>query len=277
MKLAVLADVHANFAALETVTAHIEAWRPDMVVVAGDVVNRGPRPLECLRLVQEKVHTSDWLTVRGNHEDYIIYQTEYSRHCRAEEREFYRYTHWTCARLNGQVPWLETMPFQRSLVGPDGGEIRVTHASMRGNRDGIFARTSDEELRRQIMPPPKLFCVGHTHWPLVRQIDDTLVVNSGAVGLPFDGDTRASYAQLVWQAGNWQAKIVRLDYDLAQTERDFTETEFLVEGGALAHLILDELRTARSHLFRWTYQYQELILRGEITMAESVQRFIADW
>lgn len=276
MKLAVLADIHANLAALETVAAHIEVWQPDIVIVAGDVVNRGTRPLECLRFVQKKVRTEGWLTARGNHEDYVIYQSEHLKHCSPEEREFYRFTHWTCERLNGQVQWLAAMPFQQSLSAPDGGEIRVVHASMRSTRDGIFVKTSDEQLRQQIMPPPDLFCVGHTHWPLIRQIDDTLVVNVGAVGLPFDRDIRASYAQLVWQAGSWHPNIVRLPYDLARAECDFVETGFLEEGGPLAYVILDELHTARSHLFWWTRQYQVPVLAGKMTMADAVQQFMAD-
>ena len=63
MKLAVLADIHANLAALETVAAHVEAWQPDAVVVAGDVVNRGPQPAACLDMVLERQRDSGWLTV----------------------------------------------------------------------------------------------------------------------------------------------------------------------------------------------------------------------
>ena len=54
MKLAVLADSHANRAALERVGEEIDAWRPDVVVVGGDVINRGPQPAECLALVLER-------------------------------------------------------------------------------------------------------------------------------------------------------------------------------------------------------------------------------
>ena len=33
--MAVLADVHANFPALQAVTEHMDAWQPDVVVGAG--------------------------------------------------------------------------------------------------------------------------------------------------------------------------------------------------------------------------------------------------
>lgn len=275
MKLAILADIHANVVALQRVIAHVEAWQPDRVIVAGDIVNRGPRPLECLQLIQEKQRQSDWLLVRGNHEDYVINQARHGAASNKLEREFYRFSYWTCERLNHQMGPLVAMPFQQVLSAPDESEVRVTHGSMLSNRDGIFPITTDEQLRAKIVPPPKLFCVGHTHWPLIRRIDETLVVNVGAVGLPFDRDTRAAYAQVTWHDGDWRPKIIRLDYDLGRAERDFVDTGFLEEAGPLARVILDELQTARSHLFGWTRQYQTAILAGEITMSEAVRRFMA--
>ena len=129
---------------------------------------------------------------------------------------------------------------QISLRAPDGGEARVVHASMRHNRDNILPDTPDEILREQIAPAPPLICVGHTHRPLIRMIDATLVVNAGSAGLPFDGDVRASYAQLTWQAG-WQATIARVNYDRDQTKRDYEETGFMRDSGPIAALIYDEI------------------------------------
>jgi len=274
MKLAILADIHANLTALWAVAAHIEAWRPDTVIVAGDVVNRGPRPLECLQLVQEKQHTAGWLVVRGNHEDYVLKQTKPDAPRRGPQFEIHRHSFWTYQQLNGNAPALAVMPLQQRLSAPDGSEVRVTHGSMLGNRDGIYPETADADLRQKIEPAATLFCVGHTHRPLVRFIDETLVVNVGSAGLPFDGDRRPSYAQLEWRRGRWQAKIMRLNYDRQQAERDFFETGFLEDSGPLAFLILNELRTAQSRLYQWTELYQPLVLAGEMTMEESVREFL---
>lgn len=275
MKLAVLADIHANLEALKTVAAHIEAWQPDVVVVAGDIVNRGPRPLACLQFVQQKVRAQGWLTVRGNHEDYVISCARPDAPHKGPEFEIIRTGYWTYEQLNGNVDSLAAMPFQQDLHAPDGSEICITHASMRGNRDGIYPETTDEELRRQIQTETDLFCVGHTHRPLIREIDGTLVVNVGAAGLPFDGDRRASYGQLIWQKGGWEAEIVRLDYNQQQTEQDFYESGFMARSGALAPLILNEFHTAQSRLYQWAEKYHDAVLAGEMSIEESVREFMA--
>ena len=278
MKLAVLADIHANFVALQTVAAHIESWQPDVVVVAGDIVNRGPRPLDCLRFVQSKQQTEAWLTVRGNHEDYVLRYTRPDTVYNELEFEIYRSAYWTYCQLDGQIAALDAMPFQVDLAAPSGAGIRVVHASMRGNRDGIFPETTDNELRQKIrlpdQPPPPLLCVGHTHRPLIRYLDRTLVINVGAVGLPFDGDLRACYGQLTWQHGWWQAEIIRLDYDRQEAERDFFDTGFLEESGPLSRLILNEFHTAQSRLYQWAEKYHARVLANELTLEDSTQKFL---
>jgi putative phosphoesterase len=275
MKVAVLADIHGNLPALNVVIDHIDAWAPDRVVVAGDVVNRGPRPLECLQLVIAKKRTDGWLFVRGNHEDYVLKQAQPDAERSGPEFEISESAYWTLQKLNGNVNDLRAWPFQVALPTPNDQEVRIVHASMRNNRDGIYPDTPDQELRQKILPPPAVLCVGHTHRPLVRCIDQTLVVNVGAVGMPFDGDYRAAYAQLTWQDNGWQAKIVRLDYDQAQTEDDFFDTGFFDEAGDLVQIMLLEFRQSRAHIHRWSQRYEEAVLAGRISLAESVRSYLA--
>jgi putative phosphoesterase len=275
MKLAVLSDIHSNLVALQAVTYHIESWGADVVVVAGDLVNRGPRPAECLRFVQEKQHSCGWQVILGNHEEYVIKHAKSGEPRSGPQFDVRRVSYWTYKQLGDDVSALEAMAFSHSLHAPDSGEVRLTHASMRSTRDGIYTNTTDEELRQQMgAPPPALFCVGHTHMPLVRRTKSTLVVNAGAAGLPFDGDVRASYAQLTWHSNRWEAAIVRVGYDVEQAERDFADSGFLEQGGPLAQLVLTELHTARSQLYQWAARYEGPVLAGKLTMEESVQQFI---
>jgi len=277
MKLAVIADIHANLAALETVVEHLDAWRPDVVVVAGDVVNRGPRPLECLRFVQQREQSKGWLTVCGNHEEYVIAQSRPDAPRAGPAFEIFQSSFWTYQQLGCDVGPLEAMPFQQTVPVKDGTEVRIVHASVRGTRDGIFPDTPDDVLSRQIgRPHVPLFCVGHTHWPLIRRLDGTLVVNVGAVGMPFDGDRRASYGQLTWRHGRWKAEIVRLPYDWMRAERDYVRTGFLDEGGPFARLMLVELQRAQSQLYGWTNRYEQAVLAGELSVQESVDRYLAN-
>lgn len=283
MKIAILADIHSNFPALQVVADDIERWKPDHVIVNGDLVNRGPRPAECLEFVLQKVNSDGWLLVRGNHEDYVILHAGPQAPRAKAEREVHQASYWTFCQLGKNISALTGMPASQSIIDPAGGLVYFTHGSVLGMRDGIYPETSDRQLREKIGltgqnrghdNPLRVFVVGHTHRALLREVEQILVVNAGSVGLPFDYDRRAGYARLTWRGGRWSAEIVRLDYDYAQAEQDFQITGYLPQGGPLVELVLKELQESRSYLYGWAIQFQELALEERITVRASVDRYL---
>ncbi len=80
MKVAVFSDVQANLPAMEAAIEHIEGWQPDLVVMAGDLINRGPDSAGCLALFDRKRREAGWLPVYGNHEVWV-------QHCGQAEND----------------------------------------------------------------------------------------------------------------------------------------------------------------------------------------------
>ena len=277
MKIAVLSDIHGNLPALQTVTADIEAWQPDLVVVNGDVVNRGPHSLACVHFVQEKQATRDWQVISGNHETFVLSCGERDAPQSGPAYDVAQFAHWTYAQLNGEIDWLRQLPDLFSWHAPDGSEFRVSHASMRSNREGLYLRDEDAVLLEKIAPPPAVYVTAHTHQTFVRQVEETLVVNTGAVGSPFDEDHRPGYGRFTWHTDQgWQAEIIRLPFDRAAIVRDYVESGFLAEAGPLAQLMLVELRKSRGLMFRWGERHYEQVLAGEISIEESVWDILRD-
>lgn len=209
---------------------------------------------------------------------------------------------------------VDAMPYHIRLPDPNGNTALFTHGSMNGTRDGVYPETDDDELHAKIYPAPEqvdssqqvqhkghaarsetilqqglrlpgewlpqpslsLFVVGHTHRPLARPLNGALVVNAGSAGLPFDRDTRPSYARLEHTRAGWRSEIVRVDYDLQRAEQDFYTSGYLDGGGPLIKLVLIELQQARSQLYQWTKRYQAQALRGEMTMEQTVLQAIED-
>jgi diadenosine tetraphosphatase ApaH/serine/threonine PP2A family protein phosphatase len=239
------------------------------------VINRGPRPRECLDLVLKRVRAQGWQCVLGNHEEYVLTHAVPDAARSGPRFELHRNSFWTYQQVQTDLATLAAWPFQFS-VWLAGTEARVVHASMVGTRAGIYAETAEDELRRQIAPPPDVLIVGHTHRPLIRTLDHTLIVNVGAVGLPFDGDPRAGYGQLTYQGGQWHAEIKRVTYDRARADRDFEITGYLDQVGPLGYLIRDELDRAQSNLAEWANVYEQPVLAGTLTPEESVRRYFQE-
>lgn len=276
MKIAVLADIHGNLAAFHAVIDDLDRWKPDMVIVAGDTVNRGPQSDLCLDLVLRMQAERGWLLIRGNHERYVL---QYDRDRLAPEfptsgprHEINRIMAWTHGQVAGQIATIAALP-ERLRLDIAGEPLVVYHASVRHDRDGITSHSPDAELRQQIDPSAALFCVGHTHTPLTRRLDSTLVVNVGSVGLPFDGDTRAAYARLTLGRGGWHAQIVRLPYEVAATVRAFNEGGMAEAVGAYAPILRREIETGRSLMFAFLPEYYRRIEAGALSVDEAVQDY----
>jgi diadenosine tetraphosphatase ApaH/serine/threonine PP2A family protein phosphatase len=216
----------------------------------------------------------DWRVIRGNHEEYVIVHSQPDAPKDGPHFDLFQYSFWTYEKLGGDTNSIESMPEEFSQGIPDYGEFRGVHASMRSNRHGIYPEMRDSTLKKLIGPPPAVLAVGHTHRPLVRQVEDTLVVNAGSVGLPFDGDPCASYAQIWGSNGQWHADIIRLPYDIEQTKNDFEETGFIHDAGPLAKLIQLELEHSLSQLYQWMSRYMNPVLDEEISVAQAAEEYL---
>ncbi len=274
--MAVFSDVQGNLEAMEVVVEHIAAWQPELVVMNGDLINRGPDSLGCLDRFEGLRAESGWLPLRGNHEDFVL-------RCAREppagpiDAEMRRFADWTREQLQDRVeltaPWADHLCFH----APEGADwVHATHGSLLGNRDGISASLPDEGLVGRLPEGLAVFVTAHTHRPLERQFGGTQILNVGSVGAPFDGDVRASYGQLVFQHGAWHTQIVRLAYDRAQTERTFRHSGFLDQGGPLAQLIYQEWRRASPLMPHWHRRYGAAVLGGQISLEQAVREFLAE-
>lgn len=274
MKVAVISDVHGNLPALEAVLEDVEAWAPDEVVVNGDLVNRGPYSLDCLRLLQRRLPDARYL--QGNHEQFVLYCADRSREPEAVGYDLRRFGHWTADQLDAATAELAAWPESLQLTDTDGGTVHFTHGSRLGTRDGIHPHTEDRDLAAKVGDPTALFVTAHTHKPLVRRFNGTQVVNAGSVGTPLDRDPRAAYARLSHGGTGWQVEIRRLAFDRARADRDFVESGFLDGGGPMARLIRTEFRAARTLVGPWMRRYHDAVRAGEITVAEAVARYLEE-
>ena len=150
MKIAVFADVHSNLDALETVLDHIDLWRPDRILCAGDIINRGPHPRTCTERVLDRAKAEDWGVIRGNHERYVLNYGDGNWPDGGPEYDIQRHAKWTYDQLDGLVEPLAALPVQWDMQDDFGNELRMVHASMLGDRRGIFPDDADEALREKI-------------------------------------------------------------------------------------------------------------------------------
>ena len=277
MRFAVISDIHSNFPALLAVNDDLKNIAPDFIVVAGDFINRGPQPREVLEFLLEK----KWLLLRGNHEDYVIAQCEGFSPDDIRANPIWRPAQWTAEQLNKDDSAFKSLPLTTSFHAPTNNRVLdsrvlIAHGTPQVNNDGVFGKTTDERLHQMLGEnAPSLFVCAHTHVALIREIDSTLVVNIGSVGLPFNGDPRAQYGVFTWRNNRWDAELRKLEYDREQTYRAFESGGFLRDGGPLARVIMHEVETASPHLGPWVRHFSDQVRGGHMTVAQATDAYFS--
>ncbi|RMG98827.1 MAG: metallophosphoesterase [Chloroflexi bacterium] len=270
MKVAILSDIHGNLPAWQAVWADVAMWQPERVIINGDVVNRGPQSAACWQVVARGQKEDGWLVVQGNHERYVAEQAQQDD----GNGRITLLSQWTYRQMPKAASTLAHLPWSVSLFAPDGSELRACHATMHSQEAAIYPDTPAKVIRSQMTPLPALLATAHTHIPFIRTVGDTLLVNSGSVGAPVDGDTRASYGRVWWQNGRWHAMIRRVSYDRAATEQQFRMSGFLTETTPVAWLVFHEWRLARQLVVPWRKAYEADIAAGVIDEETAVIRFL---
>jgi putative phosphoesterase len=211
MRILLVADLHANWPALQAVAA--EPF--DVCLCLGDLVDYGLDPNPCLAWVREHCQH----VVRGNHDHGVAQNVLVSGRTgfkfltgvtRAVTRE----------RMDEEgLRYLSAMPVTK-MVTLDNTRFLLVHASPRDPLDEYAPPDLDFWTRRLQNVDADVICVGHTHTPYVLEVGDKLVINPGSVGQSRDGDPRAAYAVIE----DYQVDLKRVAYPVEETVAAITSS-----------------------------------------------------
>jgi predicted phosphodiesterase len=219
VRVAVLADIHGNAAALEAVLEDVSALSPDRILLNGDLLAIGPEPVETLALLR----TMDAPSTRGNTERWLAEASSGGSSAGVSD-ELQANLRWTVEQLGeDRLRPFTNLPF---ALTAEPLPVHVYHASAAGDEQGVWPDTPDGEIPR-LFPDPavRTFVVSHTHLAGARSTGELRVLNTGSVGFPFDRDPRASYLVLQGEPGRAEVEATwrRVAYDRERTLRAIRE------------------------------------------------------
>lgn len=202
MQVTVISDVHGNAFALEAVLEDLSNIQSDFIINLGDQVSGRANPKKAYEL-QAGLQAYEIL---GSAEPSL-----------RKEDAFHL---WLRSQIGEKaVQRLMALPLSARLLD---GEIYACHGAPEQPNGHLFwawqrgpyQARSAQSLREMIQPfEAKVVLCGHTHREAMTVLDDTLVVNVGAVGSQVDGDPKARWALLEYRAGRWSVDFRRVKYD----------------------------------------------------------------
>jgi len=220
MLRALIADIHGNYPALESVLAYLDQQAITEIFCLGDIVGYAAQPVECVELIQKRRIPA----VLGNHDAGMTGMLAMSWFNAYAQTALL----WTMKQVSESVrDFLLGLP----ICYRDRG-IGFAHGSWRDperfsylmepeDTRGSFRKMREEEI--------SLCFVAHTHRPgifvddgkslavcddreIVLKKANLYIINVGSVGQPRDSDPRACCC--IYNSISGLVQLVRLPYDV---------------------------------------------------------------
>lgn len=205
--------MHGNAVAFEAVIADLKKQSPDAIVCLGDVTMRGPQPQECVDLLRS---LDPLITVRGNY-DHMFTRWPYGSYDPANPKHqlVHRTYEYTAPRVApADQEWLANLPTIHTMM-IDKVQVELFHASPESLVAINYPSTEEAKLAElRASEATRLVLYGHIHRAFAQQARGLQLVNTGSAGIPFDGDTRASYALVEIEGGDLAVTLRRVAYDI---------------------------------------------------------------
>ena len=191
--IALIADIHGNYPALQAVLNEIDSLDCDEIISLGDVAGYYCMVNECIDVLRQRAITH----LMGNHDKYITSRTHCARSRSANLCLDYQQEKLT--DINRR--WLEKSPERFTIKNAS-----FVHGGWNDPIDEYLVKIHESYFEPLA---DKFFFSGHTHVQALVQFSEKVYCNPGSVGQPRDGDPRAAYA--IFDNGDISLRRVKYD------------------------------------------------------------------
>ncbi|MDZ4288669.1 MAG: metallophosphoesterase family protein [Prosthecobacter sp.] len=220
MKAALLADIHGNDAALRAVSDALKNAGIRRVLMLGDLCGYFPFVESCCDLLAD----FDVTAVMGNHDEIALRCMET---CSLPDEAYEsRYGNALARMLKEISPrteqFLRTLPLSQEIfVGTR--RVIMHHGSPQDSLHGrIYPDHADWSPLEACTAD--LLALGHTHYPLLKALPHTLVVNPGSVGQP--RHRKGAWAAFaIYDADAHAVQLCEVGYDVSRIVADCLERQ----------------------------------------------------
>ncbi|KKQ18750.1 MAG: hypothetical protein US31_C0002G0095 [Berkelbacteria bacterium GW2011_GWA1_36_9] len=195
MKIALISDIHGNYSAFRAVWAEIKDY--SLIMNVGDITGYYPDINESLKLLKNK----KVINIFGNHDHYLL-----DGKLPFGKAEFLKkpFLNNLSTITQDNLAFLQLL--ESSLIlSINNLTIGLFHGSLDNFEEYTYADNNFEAFKNSGLD---VVVLGHTHQPMLKKINQTLVVNPGSVGQPRGLEKKSCYAIFDTQAKKVEFKKV---------------------------------------------------------------------
>lgn len=290
MRFAIISDIHGNLPALDAVLEDAKNNNIDSFIFVGDYCLSNPYPDECIQRMRD---LDKKYIIRGNEEKYLENlidkdqtmwtdgQMQISYYCyraiSAENLEFllsmpntlelsFNDVNLHVAHSSAEfIDDCEHKEWSTSKVAKRYANRIVTSDSFRSDIHNYFEGNDRfQQIFSELEQGVYIFGHSHIQWSYKSKDGKTILINPGSCGLPLDGVIGSiPYTILdISDAENIIVEEKRIPFDMEVYIDCLIKSDQFVEANVWSNIIIQELRTAREHLFyflRFVEKYADKI------------------
>ncbi|MHC4355346.1 MAG: metallophosphoesterase family protein, partial [Planctomycetota bacterium] len=216
-KVLLFSDIHGNLPALEAVFDDVRSEPIDDVWNLGDITGYVPFPVRVVELLDRRQVVS----IIGNYDRKVLAfkdcQDQWKKDKRSDKYAAFEWNHKQLSAAGRR--FLESLP-ESFHVRMRGLDFTLVHTGEDADGTAITPETPAEYLANLARAhDTDVLLFGHSHIPMVRRVESKVFINPGSVGVPNNGDLRASYAILTVTDGQVEAHLRHVEYDIARVIR----------------------------------------------------------
>ena len=236
VKIAVIADIHANLNALEAVLQDAESRGITVFLNAGDTIGFGAFPNEVIQTLYSK----NALSVIGNYDLEVFDKNIRGKGPKKFALEYARKT-----LAKAYETYLRSLPSKLELEIAH-KKLLMIHGILDSVDEHLYNDTPEERFQELAKTAgADIIVFGHSHEPFTKKADETLFINPGSVGMPGDGNPQAAYAAIT--ASPFSVELVRVSYDVEAAAEALRKTgvpesyaQMLLRGLSLEDIIAED-------------------------------------
>lgn len=217
MKIAVMADIHSNYIALQACLKHAQKQRVEQFIFLGDYIGECGCPQKTMDMIYKVREKYPCYFVKGNKEDCWLGLVK-------DEGSWLKYGDSITGTLlyqyerrrDREVQFFEKLPLVQNIEIAGYPAITICHGSPVSNRQGMH---DGEKETFKVMDACEtdVILFGHTHRRRSIEYNGKKAYNPGAVGAPLESDSMAQYMIMQAEMGKWQVEYQDVAYDVEDT------------------------------------------------------------
>ncbi len=175
MTMAVFSDIHGNVSSLEEALKIMDTLKPDQYLFLGDMAGYYYYQNESIELLNS---LDNLISIKGNHDAYFLESLVNKDKLKKLDKKYGQ----SYSLLYDNITEQSKDFFYKLAEFEINERYEAYHGSPNNYLEEYIYKETDIQLTTTV---PFIF-LGHTHYPLTKKIDDTLIVNPGSIGQPRD-------------------------------------------------------------------------------------------